>query len=383
MALTSAQLADLVAKAKVILGIEDDDEAYHADGIAVFGASPLTTATVQVTATTVVLVDDVVPTTTLTLADAANDTLGELATVISAVANWTATLLGKSDVDSALLVRRAATSCLGQANEVVLAYENQEKLELLITNTFASIETYLRRTLLTASFTEVVDLPQTSGLVVLDEPDVTQVSGVFADFQSGLTCTYTGNDTNARVEVTDTAVVLTSRAGATTTTTTTLYSAQATTTAMASTINGVAGWTGTVVTDGPSAYLVRQGVRDAKNVTVTLEAWVDYDGDFETDYSGGVVEFYEPLSSARGRVRVDYVAGLASIPSDLEGVILSGVKSGWDSTSKDSAVQSEKLGDYSYALGAGGSAAAAAGGLSDEWFATNAGVLSKYARVRP
>ena len=132
--LSAAQLADLVAKAKLVLRIEDDDEQYLADGIAVFNDSGDAVSTVAVTEATVVLVDDG-GTTTLTMADADKDTLTEMTAAIEATAGWQATLLGKSDVASTLLVRKAATSVIGQANETILQYENQSLLELLITNT--------------------------------------------------------------------------------------------------------------------------------------------------------------------------------------------------------------------------------------------------------
>jgi hypothetical protein len=380
--LSAAQLADLVAKAKVILRLDDDDQSLAADGLYVFNnSSDSTAATVQVTDTTVVLVitgGADAGTTTLTLSDAANDTLTELTSVIDGTTGWTAQLLGKSDVDSGLLIPIAATACKGEANRVTLQYVNNELLELLITNMWAVMETSIGRGLLSTTYTQTYDIRDTPRELLLDEPDLTQITMLATEVEDGLRVKYTGSDTHARVEVTSTAVVLSSRAGGTTTTTTTLFSDQATTTLMASTLNAVSGWTATVSNDAPSAFLVQQGARDAKDTEQVLEAWVDYDEDYETDYGAGILKFCWPPIADRGDAYVVYVAGFASIPADIEQVVLALVKDGWDATSKDSSVTKEKIGDYAYELGEAVSGTGG-GSASLEQYEE---VLARYRRVR-
>jgi hypothetical protein len=380
MPLSAAQLADLVEEAKIVMGISDDDAAYHTPAIALYGDDAvLTSATVEVTDTALVLVDNVTGTTTLTLAGAANDTLSELVVAIDAVANWNATLLGRDSADSTKLVRKAATSALGQANEVTLLIENQELLELLITNIFDALEDVLCRNILSDSYAELYEWHTWMREVILRQPDVTQVTMVGLEKEDGLTVKYTGSDEIARVEVTNTAVVLVSRTGATTTTTTTLFSDQVTTTAMASTLNGVAGWTSTVVNARPSAFLERRGVQDAKDTQVTLETWDDSDCEYQTDYPAGILEFRDFPALADGPyVRVDYIAGLSAIPASLKQVILNVVKQQWDATRKDSTLEQERLGDYMYKVASG------SGGMASriDWSPFES-VISKYRRLLP
>ena len=359
--LSTAQLATLVKKAKLYMQIEDDDPTFEADGIAVFCTDGNTSAaTVQVTDTTVVLtiVDGAgAATTTLTLADTANDTLSELATVIDGTTGWTANLVGNGDATSTLLKRLAATGCLTQANEQTLKYENEELLELLITNIWRGIETSLDRGLLSTAYSEVYDIGD-NGDIVLNQPNVTQVQMTASGTQNGLTVKYTGTDTHARVEVTDTAVVTVSRVGVTTTTTTSLFSANAQTSDMATTINALSGWTATVEDTVPSAFLVRSPVQDCKDREVTLEAWDDDGGGFEVDYAAGVLRLYRPSGSgfrysnwpSGSRMRVDYTAGDTDPPDDVSQAVIEAVKVSFDAGKRSAGLQSEKIGDYAYTL---------------------------------
>lgn len=356
MAFTAPQLAEMVVKSKLYMNIQDDDTQYHADGIAVFcSATDATAATVQVTDTTVVLIitgGANVGTVTLTLADAANDTMTELASVINGTSGWTGNLVGKADVDTDLLVRQIATNALAQSQENILVYENNDRLELLITNLLDRIETTLGRDIMSTAYTGDLFNIQHDGLLMLEHPEVSQIQFVGTDLDSGLNIKYTGTDTHATVEVTATAVETVSRVGATLTTVTSLFSASVSTTAMASTINALSGWTASVVNANPSAYLERRGVQDAKGVTVNLETWNDHDGAYTVQYDEGMMTFHGGV--ARSRVRVDYTAGFSTLPSDVEQALLEVVKAAWDSGTQDSNVEEEKLGDHMYKLARGG-----------------------------
>ncbi len=358
---SSPTMAELVEDAKILAGIEDDDDSLTVDGIAVYGDDAvLASATVAVSATAVVLVDDVTGTSTLTMADADKDTLDEMVTAINAIANWTATLLGDPDASSNTLVRLRATSCLGQTNEVTLQYENTALFELLITNVWEGIETALCRDILTTSFTEEYFIPR-EGELVLEQPTVTAVTRLSMEAEDGLTVQYTGTDTNATVEVTDTAVVTRSRVGATTTTTTSTFAANVTTAAMATTINALGGWTATVVNSRPSAYLIREGVRDAKSTLRTLSVWDDWDGDYTVDYDAGVLNlrrgwggFWASDIDTGGKMYIEYTAGYATMPADVQQALLETVVALFKQTSSgtgDTTLTSEKLGDYSYTRG--------------------------------
>lgn len=375
--LSTAQLADLVAKSKLMMRIGDDDEAFQADAIAIYhdeGASA-SAATVQIESGSLILVitgGTNAGTETFDLDGTAYDTLTELVTAINALAKgWVATLLAKSDAMSDLLLRKAAASAFGQTNEQTLAIENNELLELLITNVFSGLESVLCRAILSTEYTEELHAPATYSLI-LKQPEITSVSMLALDTDDGLTVKYAGTDTHARVEVTGTGVNLVTVAGATTTSNSLTFAANVTTTAMATAVSAVSGWTGAVVTDGPSSYLVKRGTRDAKDLLVTLEAWKDWDSDYTVDYKAGAIDSGSLLMGERGQGLITYTAGLSEIPADLENVILCLVKTGWDSSTKDGALESEKLGDYAYKLRS-----------VDSTYSPHASVIGKYKRVMP
>lgn len=379
MALSAAQLATLVEQVKLALRIADDDATLHTDALAVYHdqSASATAATVQVESSSLSLVitgGANAGTDTFDLTNDSYDTLTELVDAINALSEgWVATLLGRDEADSSLIVRKASTSAYGQANEVTLAIENNELLEMLITAIFDALETAMGRELLSTSYTG--DVYRDVGRdLILEHPNVSSIELMATEQDAAITVSYTGTGTNARVEVTDSAVKLVSRAGATTTTNTINFADQATTALMATAISAVSGWTGTSVATYPSAYLVRQGPRDAKAQSVTLEVWNDCDTGYEVDYDEGRVTFWDDIEDAR----IDYTAGYSSLPADLAQVIVAATKAAWDSTAKDLAVQSERLGDYAYTLGDVRQAAAAGLELTP-W----EGIVRRYARILP
>jgi hypothetical protein len=356
MTLTASQLADLVDKSKAYMGLEDDDERFKADGLAIYHdeSASATAATVQIEDGEMVLTitggtND--GTDTLDLSGTAYDTLGELVDAINALAKgFHATLLTDEDYDAGLLYRLASTSIYGQENEQTLQFENQGLLELLITNMLASLERYLDRDVLSTDYTE--RLQPVGGVVTLTHPEVSKVSRVGIEYTDGLRVRYTGTDTNARVEVTETAVVTVSRVGASETSTESTFADNASTGDMATTINALSGWTATVANSYPSAYLAQMPAQDAKNNLVDLEVWEDCDEDYRVDYKGGFIEFFRE-HFPEGWVFVAYTAGFATMPAALEDKLLAAVKSSWDGVTHDATLESEKLGDYSYKLAMG------------------------------
>lgn len=229
-------------------------------------------------------------------------------------------------------------------------------LTLLIDKTSRRITDYLNREIVSQSFTnELYEWPWTRNLV-LKQPDVSAVGFLACEKDSAFTASYSGSDTHARIEVTDTQVTLVSRAGATSTSNALTYASNATVGAIVTAINAVSGWTATTVTDGPSAYLARSGSKSAKSNTVTVEAWTEYTGEYATNYKTGIITFgagrwydfsgypdYTP-----NMVRVDYTAGFSTIPEGVELTCMEMVRDAWFNRARDTTLQSESLGDYSY-----------------------------------
>lgn len=229
-----------------------------------------------------------------------------------------------------------------------------------------------------ASYSEIHD-PCTS--VVLCEPNVSSVTFVSDDYDAALQVAYSGSDPVARVEVTDTGVTVTSKAGTATTATHT-FANETTMAAMAAAISGESGWTATVLltaTTIASDTLVRSGSRDAKDVNVQLDHWADYGGEYMTEYPEGIIGLY---TMPMGRTRIDYVAGWddSSLPEELELVLFELTKTVIDRAAKDAGVSSEKLGEYSYNL-ADASRNLVIGRV--DWTDSQKGVLKRYTRVMP
>ena len=348
--------------------VEEDDASLQSDGLAIYHdeSASATAATVQVTDTTVVLVitgGSNAGTDTLTLSDAANDTLTELVGVINALSKgFVATLLGKSDIDSGRLIRSVATSCFGQGNEQTLPVVNDELLEVLVTDIWARMESQLDRNILSDDYDEIVRIGN-EGIGLLANPVVSDIDFVSVDFADSFTIEYTGSDLTATVEVTDLAVITrsTDSAGSTTTTTST-FASNASVTAMVSTLDALSGWSATEVNNGDTLLLERRGPQVAKSGLITIQRWDEWDGYYQCEYSAGTLDFRGSGVSGVNQgywrgwpyrdARVKYTAGYSSIPSDVELEVILAAKAAWDMSSKDMAVKSEKLGDYTYTLAA-------------------------------
>lgn len=363
MTLSAAALTT-VAKAKQWLRLEDNDPLLQADGITVFcDATDATAATVRVTDTTVVLVitgGASAGTNTLTLSDAANDTLTELAAVIEALAGWSASLVGKGDISSGDLFPIAATSALAETQRQTLRYVANELLEQVIEGVTKEIERFLGYGVLTATYTGelyYVPIGRTPGELVLNNKEVTAITRIAVDTHDAMRVKYTGSDTDAWVEVTDAAVKTISRAGATTTTTSSTFAANVTIAAMVTTVDALSGWDAESIEAGPSAFLVREGVRVAKDTWVTLEAWENFDGDYEVDYGAGIVRLDWSSSSIGGsgrrRVAIDYVAGEATTPYDIEVIAREMIAETWSRVAGGSTegIKSETLGEHTITYG--------------------------------
>jgi len=221
-------------------------------------------------------------------------------------------------------------------------------IESIIDAVSDQVEAYLGYGIASASYSRI--LPVRDRTIVLPDPDVTAISFLGLDTTEAMRVKYSGTDTNARVAVRDADVQTISRVGATSTTTTSTFAANVTTAAMVTTIDAISGWDATLVESLPSAYLIRVGPVNAKDVLVSLEAWEDYDDEYEFDPEAGTIRFVNVHAwhPAWSRVRVEYTAGASAIPDDIEQVAIEMVRRTYANRGKDEPMQSESLGDYSY-----------------------------------
>lgn len=171
-------------------------------------------------------------------------------------------------------------------------------------------------------------------------------------------------DPAVSVTVSDSAVILYRQVAAGTETTTTLtFATYPTTALMATAINATTGFSGSVVLDLPSRYIRRMSGRTLRNATVNLEAPDQAMEDYLADLDSGVV-YGRQLTGYRS-VLIDYTAGYATTPDDIEQAVLMIAASLFQGRKRDPNIASESLGGYSYSLRAPGQSQEEARSLLD------------------
>jgi len=353
MALTAAQLADLVTKSKVYLRKSDDDASLLQEGLTIFHdeSASATAATVGISGTTLTLIitgGSNAGTRTIDLSSAANDTLTELVAALPDE-GWVGDLVGDGDAASSTLRPVNTVSCFGFDNMQTLQYTDNAALELIIQQCFDAIESACGRSFFSADYDERV-FTANSRTLVLEQPDVQRVEYLALETYDGMRISYDGSAQRASVEVTDTMLRLVARTGGTDTDTTYTFSSADFDTIgeLATAIDALSDWSATLLNDGPSKFLIRRPAVAVKTVNgtqnITVESWQQTDSDYDLDYEAGKVALsFDP---PYGIARIVYTAGFDSLPSAVERELLRMVKGQYESLSRDSAAKSMKLGDY-------------------------------------
>ena len=342
-----------------------------------------TAATAEVTSTALILIitgGANAGTTTLTLSDAANDTLGELVTVINALAKgWVAALAPAASPSgySTDLAIFAQTSAFGQTNRQTLLNLDRYLMELSIDAASGWLETYTGWQYVSREYREWYDGTGDQTLVLRHRP-VTELARVCVGRENALKISNTSTSHSAAsVSVTSTLVSLrrTNSAGTVSTTTVT-FAAQATVTLMAAAINALGdGWSATVQGSTgvqASADLAVSPYLYCLGQDVMLEVPDTPVGELRTDDPAGIVwlgtirdaswDEWGTFWTGRRNVFIQYTAGYAEtdlafqpirqLATEVAAVLFTKAR-------EDPTVQSEKLGDYSYTRAALGGALSA------------------------
>jgi hypothetical protein len=354
MALTAAQLADLVTKSKVYLRKSDDDASLLQEGFTIFHdeSASATAATVGISGTTLTLIitgGSNAGTRTIDLTSAANDTLTELVAALPDE-GWVGDLVGDGDAASSTLRPVNTVSCFGFDNMRTLQYTDNAALELIIQQCFDAIESACGRSFFSADYDERV-FTANSRTLVLEQPDVQRVEYLALETYDGMRISYDGSAQRASVEVTDTMLRLVARTGGTDTDTTYTFSSADFDTIgeLATAIDALSDWSATLLNDGPSKFLIRRPAVAVKTVNgtqnITVESWQQTDSDYDLDYEAGKVALsFDP---PYGIARIVYTAGFDSLPSAVERELLRMVKGQYESLTTDGTAKKMRLGDYS------------------------------------
>jgi hypothetical protein len=333
------------------------------DAFTIYNSSgSYTSATVQVTDTTLVLVSSGGGTDTFTFANAAHDTMAELTAAITALAeSWQVELLCGGTTATGGLISMPATDVLGQAKTLRLQYANTSIIDDWINAASTAIETYLQSVVIAQT-----DLRRwVSGrgdpeLVLADRP-VTAVKRIAGGEALAFTVRgTTTTDLRATVEVQDT-LVRCSRVASTGTETATSFAFSTYTTAsdLVTAIAGTAGWTATLVENCMSLDLHRRAGMDALGVDVSATFPDTSAAVRHVNEGAGIVSLLEagmdtsePSRHNRGRYNylVQYDAGYAaaSVPQDIVTACWMLAQKLQQARGRDTSLQSESLGQYSY-----------------------------------
>ena len=217
------------------------------------------------------------------------------------------------------------------------------------------VESYLGRKVLSRAFVEWRDTFGKDRIALRQYP-VTGVRFVGVGYNAAITVGASSPlDPAVSITVGDSSVILYRQVSAGTDTTTTLtFATYPTTALMAAAIAATAGFTASVVLNLPSRYMRRFAGRTLRNATVNLEAPDQAVEDYLADFDRGVV-YGRQLTGYRA-VLIDYTAGYATVPDDIEQACLMVAASIYQGRKRDPNLNSESLGGYSYSLRAPGQA---------------------------
>ena len=357
------------------MGLADTD--ILVPGLTVFHDASVsaTAATVQVTNTTLILIitgGANAGTTTLTLADVANDTLGELATVINALGTgWIAHAVGKDSAATGDLMETAAKDALAEGNTQTLQIVDNDRFERLIDACSVRIEDYLRRQIKTRSYVQYLDgngqtrmllpkFPVTALKLSVGRLDAIEIECTATDASTAtVRMTPTTLDSNDEVQnATALEVVLTITGGASelTTTLTLSETANDTLTELVAVIAALSGWSATLkLTAGAagsrrSADLIpRESVQALAGNPYTAHVSNETAWPYHLQKTPGLLTSRK-WPFAGENIRAEYTAGFTTVPESIQIATAQYCKDVYDASLRDGGLKSERTATYSYTV---------------------------------
>jgi hypothetical protein len=255
-------------------------------------------------------------------------------------------------------------------------------LEAAIDRATARIETYVGRQVKERTYTEWRSGAGVDAIRLHQWP-VSQISGVWTGAYAALVVG-SGDATDIRASIsinqetgTPAAVLNRTTSAGVTTTTTLSFATYPTTAALATAIGATAGFTCTLGKNIRTAQLRPRAAGDVVLATVTLFA-ADTASEYTYDYDTGRLAIdqswwaYWPLErgimpDAVKSVCVEYTAGYASVPDDIEQACIEIAAMMYRDRRRDSGLASESLGDYSYTRANRAEVDAVMSGLLADW----------------
>lgn len=217
----------------------------------------------------------------------------------------------------------------------------------------AAIERYCNRSFASAAYDEYYD-GDGGDTLMLEHFPVTEVTRVSATPETVLRITNTDTATNSRadVRVTDTGLVLTRVASGSSTSNTLLFATYPTIVSLAAAVDSLGGgWDATAGTGwGPwaSADLIACGGRPCLDEEAGCELMSEEVACSLVEGESGRVRLASFPGTGSRNIRVEYTAGFATVPDDVQLACATMVGNAYHALERDGGLRSERLGDYSF-----------------------------------
>jgi hypothetical protein len=266
-------------------------------------------------------------------------------------------------ISSTALVELAETKRYLQLGNTV---DYDKFLVDLIDIATSHIEQFCQRTFVTTNHRVWLD-GSGNGVLMLPDFPVTSISRIGWETSTAMSVTAsTASDIRATVEVKDDSMIMKRwNSSGTKTTDTIAYSSNATSTALATSISALSGWSATADKTVLAEDLLPIGGQDAKESTAKVYSINDTQHEYKCEEQTGRLtmfmseseqqwspnsEFGVLFPKGTGNVFVDYDAGFAqaSIPSALKQVCFDIISIGFHAGRHDPTTASESLDAYSY-----------------------------------
>jgi hypothetical protein len=244
---------------------------------------------------------------------------------------------------------------LDRARQAVPAAEPDADhiLTPLIEAASAAIERHCSRSFASAGYNEYYDGDGDDTLLLKHFP-VTEVARVSASPQATLQITNTDTSTNSRatVRVTDTGLVLTRVAAGSSTSNTLTFATYPTISSLAAAVDSLgSGWAATIVTgwgSRASADLIACGGKPCLGEDAECKAMSEEIACSVVDGETGRVRMDSSPGTGSRNIRVEYTAGFAAVPDDVQLACATMVSNAYHALERDGGLRSERLGDYAF-----------------------------------
>ncbi len=234
-------------------------------------------------------------------------------------------------------------------------------LEQSIDRSTSIVESYCDRRFMSRTFREWVEPKGSDTLTVSHRPIVSVNTVSFGSAQAmSISSDTSTTDVLATMGVDEDGLRLHKVASDGTTTTASLaFSTYATTSALVTQINSsVSGWTASLIANAYARTLYRFAGRGVLNASGIIDYADDNGSDYRVDYDAGETHLshdvpfnsFKPSRFPRGfhPVFVEYEAGYATAPADLEQATIEIAADLYRDRLSDRTLASESLGDYNY-----------------------------------